>query len=124
MPIVFPSAEHSSAERDTAPQPRVRFRTRRDPLRLSPPGRRSAPGPTLAGLAPFSAHAHRARSAGGMQKNPITPEGAARLRDELNTLKSVERPAIIQAIATAREHGDLSENAEYHAARERQSFIE
>jgi transcription elongation factor GreA len=59
-----------------------------------------------------------------MQKNPITPEGAARLRDELNTLKSVERPAIIQAIATAREHGDLSENAEYHAARERQSFIE
>jgi transcription elongation factor GreA len=59
-----------------------------------------------------------------MQKNPITPEGAARLRDELNQLKSVERPAIIQAIATAREHGDLSENAEYHAARERQSFIE
>src|SRR5579884_2994918 len=59
-----------------------------------------------------------------MQKNPITPEGAARLRDELNQLKSVERPRIIQAIATAREHGDLSENAEYHAARERQSFIE
>ena len=59
-----------------------------------------------------------------MQKNPITPDGAARLRDELNQLKSVERPAIIQAIATAREHGDLSENAEYHAARERQSFIE
>ena len=59
-----------------------------------------------------------------MQKNPITPEGAARLRDELTNLKSVERPAIIQAIATAREHGDLSENAEYHAARERQSFIE
>ena len=59
-----------------------------------------------------------------MQKNPITPEGAAKLRDELNNLKSVERPAIIQAIATAREHGDLSENAEYHAARERQSFIE
>jgi len=59
-----------------------------------------------------------------MQKNPITPEGAIRLRDELNQLKSVERPAVIQAIATAREHGDLSENAEYHAARERQSFIE
>ena len=59
-----------------------------------------------------------------MQKNPITPEGAQRLRDELHQLKSVERPAVIQAIATAREHGDLSENAEYHAARERQSFIE
>jgi transcription elongation factor GreA len=59
-----------------------------------------------------------------MDKNPITPEGAAKLRDELHHLKAVERPAIIQAIATAREHGDLSENAEYHAARERQSFIE
>jgi transcription elongation factor GreA len=59
-----------------------------------------------------------------MQKNPITPEGAIKLRDELNQLKSVARPAIIQAIAVAREHGDLSENAEYHAARERQSFIE
>ena len=59
-----------------------------------------------------------------MQKNPITPEGAAKLRDELIQLKSVARPAIIQAIAVAREHGDLSENAEYHAARERQSFIE
>jgi transcription elongation factor GreA len=59
-----------------------------------------------------------------MQKNPITPGGAARLREELITLKSVERPAVIQAIATAREHGDLKENAEYHAARDRQSFIE
>ena len=59
-----------------------------------------------------------------MEKNPITPEGAAKLREELIHLKSVERPAIIQAIAVAREHGDLSENAEYHAARERQSFIE
>jgi transcription elongation factor GreA len=59
-----------------------------------------------------------------MEKNPITPEGAARLREELIHLKSVERPAIIQAIAVAREHGDLSENAEYHAARDRQSFIE
>jgi transcription elongation factor GreA len=59
-----------------------------------------------------------------MQKNPITPGGATKLREELIQLKSVERPAIITAIATAREHGDLSENAEYHAARERQSFIE
>ena len=59
-----------------------------------------------------------------MEKNPITPEGATKLREELNNLKSVERPAIVQAIAIAREHGDLSENAEYHAARDRQSFIE
>ncbi len=59
-----------------------------------------------------------------MEKNPITPDGAQKLRDELINLRSVERPAIIQAIAVAREHGDLSENAEYHAARDRQSFIE
>jgi transcription elongation factor GreA len=59
-----------------------------------------------------------------MEKNPITPEGYARLRDELQNLRSVARPAVIQAIATAREHGDLKENAEYHAARDKQSFIE
>src|SRR5271170_7697454 len=59
-----------------------------------------------------------------MEKNPITPEGAAKLREELNQLRSVERPRVIQMIATAREHGDLSENAEYHAARDKQSFIE
>jgi transcription elongation factor GreA len=59
-----------------------------------------------------------------MQKNPITPEGAVKLREELINLKSVQRPAVIQAIAVAREHGDLSENAEYHAARDKQSFIE
>jgi transcription elongation factor GreA len=59
-----------------------------------------------------------------MEKNPITPEGAVKLREELNNLRSVERPRVIQMIATAREHGDLSENAEYHAARDRQSFIE
>ena len=59
-----------------------------------------------------------------MQKNPITPSGAIKLREELTQLKNVERPAVIQAIAVAREHGDLSENAEYHAARDRQSFIE
>jgi transcription elongation factor GreA len=59
-----------------------------------------------------------------MDKIPMTAEGFARLHEELKTLKSVERPAIIKAIAQAREHGDLSENAEYHAARERQSFIE
>lgn len=59
-----------------------------------------------------------------MQKVPITPEGHAKLREELVRLKSVERPAIVQAIAEARAHGDLSENAEYHAAKDRQGFIE
>ena len=55
---------------------------------------------------------------------PITAEGLTKLEDELKTLRSQERPAVIRAIAEARAHGDLSENAEYHAARERQSFIE
>ncbi len=55
---------------------------------------------------------------------PITAAGYLRVEEELKNLKGVERPAVIQAIAEAREHGDLSENAEYHAARERQSFIE
>ena len=59
-----------------------------------------------------------------MEKVPMTAAGLKTLEDELKQLKSVERPAIIKAIAEAREHGDLSENAEYHAARERQSFIE
>src|SRR5262245_6023685 len=59
-----------------------------------------------------------------MDKIPMTAEGYARLELELKQLKSVERPAVIKAIAEARDHGDLSENAEYHAARERQSFIE
>src|SRR5277367_3479372 len=59
-----------------------------------------------------------------MDKVPMTVEGYARLQEEAKQLKSVERPAVIRAIAEAREHGDLSENAEYHAAREKQSFIE
>ncbi|WP_426958240.1 transcription elongation factor GreA [Muricoccus radiodurans] len=59
-----------------------------------------------------------------MQKFPMTAEGLARLEDELRVLRAEERPAVIRAIAEAREHGDLSENAEYHAAREKQSFIE
>ena len=54
----------------------------------------------------------------------MTPEGYTRLEGELKHLKAVERPAVIKAISEARDHGDLSENAEYHAARERQSFIE
>jgi transcription elongation factor GreA len=59
-----------------------------------------------------------------MEKIPMTASGFNRLQEELKQLKSIERPAVIKAIAEAREHGDLSENAEYHAARERQSFIE
>lgn len=55
---------------------------------------------------------------------PLTTKGAARLREELEHLKSVKRPAVINAIAEARAHGDLKENAEYHAAREQQGFIE
>lgn len=59
-----------------------------------------------------------------MSKVPLTARGAEKLREELQRLKTVERPRIIQAIAEAREHGDLKENAEYHAARELQSFVE
>jgi transcription elongation factor GreA len=59
-----------------------------------------------------------------MEKVPMTRAGFTALMDELKQLKSVERPAIIAAIAEARAHGDLSENAEYHSAREKQSFIE
>lgn len=59
-----------------------------------------------------------------MQKFPMTGPGLTRLETELRQLRSEERPAVIRAIAEARSHGDLSENAEYHAARERQSFIE
>ena len=59
-----------------------------------------------------------------MEKIPMTPKGHSALEAELKQLKSIERPAIIKAIAEAREHGDLSENAEYHSAREKQSFIE
>ncbi|MDP2904070.1 MAG: transcription elongation factor GreA [Methylovulum sp.] len=59
-----------------------------------------------------------------MSKVPLTVKGAEKLRTELEELKSVVRPRIIAAIATAREHGDLKENAEYHAAREQQSFAE
>lgn len=60
----------------------------------------------------------------GMQKVPMTVIGAEKLRKELNRLKQIERPKIINAIAEARAHGDLKENAEYHAAREQQSFME
>ena len=57
-------------------------------------------------------------------RTPLTIHGAQRLRDELDRLKSVDRPRVIEAIAEARAHGDLKENAEYHAAREQQGFIE
>lgn len=59
-----------------------------------------------------------------MQKIPMTAEGHRALDEEFRHLKSVERPAVIQAISEAREHGDLSENAEYHAAKDRQGWIE
>jgi transcription elongation factor GreA len=59
-----------------------------------------------------------------MDRTPITKEGLERLRQELERLEKKERPAVIKAIAEARSHGDLSENAEYHAAKERQGFIE
>jgi transcription elongation factor GreA len=59
-----------------------------------------------------------------MSKSPMTAKGVERLRAQLSQLKSVDRPRIIEAIAEARAHGDLSENAEYHAAREQQSFAE
>ena len=59
-----------------------------------------------------------------IQRTPMTRQGHNRLKEELDRLKRVERPAITRAIAEARAHGDLSENAEYHAAREKQSFVE
>ena len=59
-----------------------------------------------------------------MEKIPFTQSGLEKIKTELQQLKNVERQQVIRAIADAREHGDLSENAEYHAARERQSFIE
>ena len=59
-----------------------------------------------------------------MEKHPMTPEGHAKLKEELGRLKSKERPHVIREIGTAREHGDLSENAEYHAAKDRQGMIE
>ena len=59
-----------------------------------------------------------------MERIPMTAEGHARLETELKRLKTVERPDVIKSLSAAREHGDLAENAEYHAARERQSFIE
>ena len=59
-----------------------------------------------------------------MEKIPFTYSGLNNIKEELSNLKKIERPAVIKAISTAREHGDLSENAEYHAAKEKQSFIE
>ena len=73
-------------------------------------------------MAPIGFEGARRRT--GREQIPLTARGFAKLDAELRQLKSVERPAVIAAIAEAREHGALSENAEYHAAREKQSFIE
>src|SRR5512145_952185 len=73
-------------------------------------------------LDPRRAHVVRWRMA--MQRTPMTREGYERLKEELERLKRMERPAITRAIAEARAHGDLSENAEYHAAREKQGMTE
>ena len=59
-----------------------------------------------------------------MEKIPFTKSGLQKIKDELNHLKKIERPSVIRAISVAREHGDLSENAQYHAAKDKQSFIE
>lgn len=74
----------------------------------------------------FRADLCRRAAAGrtGMEKIPMTRAGFDQLDAELRELRGVQRPAVIRAIAEAREHGDLSENAEYHAAREKQSFVE
>jgi transcription elongation factor GreA len=73
---------------------------------------------------PILGHPEKHGSSTSMEKVPMTAEGHAAIDAELKRLKTVERPTVIQAIAEARTHGDLSENAEYHAAKERQSFIE
>lgn len=59
-----------------------------------------------------------------MSKHPMTPEGLEKLKEELKRLKSIERPKVIEEISVARDHGDISENAEYEAAKEKQSFVE
>src|SRR5690554_467512 len=80
---------------------------------------------SLARSAPYAAFRISTQESEKMsQRVPMTKLGESRLREELQTLKSKERPRVIAAIAEAREHGDLKENAEYHAAREQQSFIE
>jgi transcription elongation factor GreA len=95
---------------------------------VSPQRKRVSAGQAEAeGTGLFHYFMNRSRKGGrktDVEKIPLTAKGFARLDAELKKLKSVERPAVIAAIAEAREHGDLSENAEYHAARERQSFIE
>jgi transcription elongation factor GreA len=97
--------------------------------RLKPPPRQThspSPSRSVASAPVLDRQGNGAAKEGlvAVQKFPMTAEGLAKLEEELKQLKAEERPAVIRAIAEARAHGDLSENAEYHAARERQSFIE
>ena len=101
------------------------------PCSIASPIRLPLPVPCAGAFAGFPRHRPRLGAAGIAQgvagdecRAPLTLKGAQRLREELDQLKSVKRPAVIAAIAEARAHGDLKENAEYHAAREQQSFIE
>src|SRR5690606_32214165 len=130
------SSSRPAAPRRGSRAPR-RCRPTRSPRRRSSRRRSSCPGRPRRGRRRVASSAGAAegrdrlggsgrldyRSIVMSEKVPMTPEGQARLREELKKLKEVELPQVVKDIGTAREHGDLSENAEYHAARERQGMI-
>ncbi|MBI3749283.1 MAG: transcription elongation factor GreA, partial [Chloroflexi bacterium] len=113
--VVVPDGDADGARGEAAPP---RARTPQPPVARPAAPRRSVATVTRDRLAAEAA----AEAAQGVQE--LTVEGAARLRAELEELTQVRRPQVIARIRTAKEHGDLKENAEYHAAREKQSFIE